>query len=261
MNKYGWITHSLSIFIALASIAGCHSNPGSGSDMNASGAPTMWLGADPHLRVLGHINGEDVDINLTGAAAADTTQLWCEREYSFVVVGLDGGGGDGGTSNAHYDYTQGGNSEVRIRAVDNSHGMNRTISFDPKRINLQKATTGTTIPIVMRVDSQAPGAPTWAFPDQMWFHWKWYQAANPDAGVGDRDAGTPHPVGMTLYNMAAQQGSYFHGEFTGSVDATGAEITPYTGAVGGFATAQWSTTDQLAISFTANCTFNDIDDH
>lgn len=211
------------LWVALA--AGCG---GSSSDV-----PTKWVGAMPHLRIVGTLMGETIDINLSGAAASSTTAVWCEREYQ---VPTDTAGNP--------IYSMGHNSEVRIKAPVTINGQSRSLDLELKEHNFQSDASGTVTTAVPRDDNNPPCAASGcAAPKNMWLQWVWY---GPDGST-------------QLYKQAAQSGQYTAGEFTGTPDSTGLEIMENSGTVGGFLTGQWSAAESITASFDAHCTANDID--
>ena len=218
--------NSLALLVCAAVIVSC-------GDDSSSSAPTKWLGPTPHLRIVGTINGEKLDINITGAQAANTTALWCEREYQVPTA-----------TNGQPDYSMGHNSEVRFKAPVTINGQARILDLEIKMHNFQADASGTVVTVVPRDDNNPPCAATGCTqPTHMWLQWVWI---NPTDGTN-------------LYKMAAQTGQLTTGEFTGSPDATGLLITENTGSVGGFATGQWSATESLTVSFDVKCTTDDID--
>jgi hypothetical protein len=212
---------------SIASLAGCGGTSG-------DSAPTEWQGATPHLNVVGFIDGENINIQLTGADAANTAKLWCEREYQ---VPTDTAGNP--------IYNMGHNSEVRIRLPATTTGMPaRGLAIELKMHDYQDDAAGTTTPVIVRDDNNPPcTADGCAQPKVMWLGWTWHDLAT--------DA--------VIYKMAAQSGSYKSGEFTGAKDSTGLFIMENSGNVGGFATGQWSTTEKISVSFDAKCTANNVD--
>jgi hypothetical protein len=201
---------------------------GSGSD-----APTKWEGSTPHLNVVGTIMGEQLNIDITGALAADTNNLWCEREYQ---VPTDASGNP--------IYAMGHNSEVRIKAPVTISGQARIFDIELKEHDFQADPPSTIVTVVPRDDSNPPCAATGCTqPTHMWLQLVWDKASD----------------GSQIYKQAALNGQYTSGEFTGMPDATGLLYQQNNGKVGGFATGQWSPTESLTISFDANCTTNDID--
>jgi hypothetical protein len=214
-------------WLSLAAI-GCG---GTGTDTNANGTPTKWLGTMRHLRIVGNMMGEAIDINISGAAAENTANLWCEREYQAPTVGTT------------TDYTAGHNSEVRVKAPVTINGEMRLLDFGLKRHDFQADAAGTVVPVIPRDDTNSPCKLADCTNTNMWLSWTW---RNPTTNA-------------VTYKMAAQSGSFTLGEFVGTPDTTGLEITANTGNVGGFVTGSWSATDSVTASFDANCTVNTVD--
>ena len=205
---------------------------GCGAAANNNGTPTKWEGATRHLKIVGTIMGEMLNIDVSGAAAMDTANLWCEREYQ---VPSD--------ANGMPNYAAGHNSEVRIKAPVMVAGAPRLIDLGLKRHDFQLDPAGHNVPVIPRDDANSPCGLNSCSNDSMWLSWTW------------RDATTK----AATYKMAAVSGTYTTGEFTGTPDQTGLMIPENTGSVGGFATGQWSATESLTISFDASCTTNQID--
>jgi hypothetical protein len=220
------LSRSSIMVLAATMFMGCG---GSSEDPNAP--PTKWIGSARHLRVVGTIMGQAIDVNLSGAAAESTTSLWCEREYQAPTV------------NGTTDYTQGHNSEVRIKAPVTVAGEARLLDLGFKRHSFQDDAAGTMATVIPRVDTESPCTLADCTNDSLWLSWTW------------RDPAT----NAVKYKMAAQSGSFTLGEFVGTPDTTGLEIAADSGNVGGYATGQWSATENLKISFDANCTKNNID--
>jgi hypothetical protein len=232
----GWLHGSRGRSLCLLGACGlsgaiaCSSSSGGGP---STPAPTAWLGAKQHFVAVGTINGEQIDINLTGDAAKDVMNLWCEREYQ---VPSDASGNP--------IYSMGHNSEVRIEVPLTFNGQARKLELALKMHQFQADKPGTVVPVVPRDDNNPPCAATGCTkPGVMWLGWSWINPTD----------------GSLIYKEAAISGSFKLGEFTGSVDSTGLEIMQNTGTVGGFAMGTWSATEKLSVSFDANCTVNDID--
>lgn len=200
-----------------------------GSD---SGTVDKWMGSVRHLRIVGTIMGEKIDINVTAPDANDTSKLWCEREYQ---VPNDASGNP--------DYALGHNAEVRIKGPITINGQMRLLDFGLKRHNYQADAPGTVVPVIPRDDANSPCGLNSCTNDNMWLSWTWRNPAD----------------NSVTYKSAAQSGSFTLGEYVGTPDATGLLIPENTGDIGGFATGQWSATESISASFDANCTTNQID--
>jgi len=200
-----------------------------GSD---AGTVDKWMGSVRHLRIVGTIMGEKIDINVTSPDANDTTKLWCEREYQ---VPNDASGNP--------EYSLGHNAEIRIKGPITINGQMRLLDFGLKRHNYQADAPGTIVPVIPRDDANSPCGLNSCTNDNMWLSWTWRNPAD----------------NSVTYKSAAQSGSFTLGEYVGTPDANGLLIPPNTGNVGGFATGQWSATESISASFDANCTVNQID--
>lgn len=210
--------------VVAAALVGC----------GGSGSTTVdkWMGSVRHFRVVGTMMGEKIDIDINGATANDTAQLWCEREYQVP-----------NDANGMPDYANGHNSEVRIKGQTNINGQMRLLDFGLKRHNWQSETAGAVVPVIPRDDANSPCKLADCTNANMWLSWTW---RNP----------TDNSV---IYKSAAQSGNTTLGEFVGTPDSGGLMIPANTGNVGGFAMGQWSATDSISASFDANCTKDNID--
>jgi hypothetical protein len=198
-----------------------------------SGNVDKWQGATRHMRVVGTIMGEKIDIDLSGAAANDTTQLWCEREYQ-IPNDVSGAPNPSG----------GHNSEVRVKGLTTVNGQMRLLDIGWKRHDWQVQATGTSVPVIPRDDANSPcGLTAGCSNDSTWLSWTWRNPAD----------------NSVIFKSAAQSGNARLGEYVGTPGADGLTIPPNTGNVGGFAEGQWSATDSIALSFDANCTKNTVD--
>lgn len=194
---------------------------------------TAWAGSEVHLRVQGTVHGEMIDINIAAPDAENTVALWCEREYQVP-----------NDVNGKPIYSMGHNSEVRFKAPVTIAGQARLLDFGIKRHNSQVDAAGTVVNIIPRDDANSPcslnncpkGGPAW-----MSLTWR-----NPaDNSV--------------LYKSAAISGTWTLGEFLGTPDQNGLFIPPNTGTVGGYGSGVWTATESLALTVTAHCTVNQVD--
>lgn len=219
------LTKGALALVLASAVAGC------GDSSGGNGTPTKWLGSARHLRVVGTMMGESLDIDISGPTAEDTANLWCEREYQAPTV------------NGMPDYSSGHNAEVRVKAPVTVNGQMRLMDLGLKRQDWQDDAPGTVVTVIPRDDTASPCTLTSCTNTTAWLSWTW------------RDPTT----NAVMYKMAAQSGSITLGEYTGTPNSTGLEITENTGDVGAFATGVWSATDSLTISFDANCTKNNYD--
>lgn len=207
------------MLLMAVSLVGC------GGTDNSNAAPTKWMGSTRHLRVVGKIMGEDINININGATANDTTKLWSEREYQ-VPNGTNG----------MPDYAMGHNSEVRVKGLVTINGQMRLLDIGLKRQDWQADAPGTVIPVIPRDDTNSPCGLASCTNKSAWLSWTWRNPA----------------TNSVMYKSAAQSGSITLGEYVGTPDSTGLIIPPGTGNVGAFATGQWSATESITLSFDAN---------
>ncbi len=187
---------------------------------------TGWLGAAPHIAIQGKLDGEDLDLRLEGDAAADASKVFCTREY---VADDDGTGAA--------DLTSARNTEFKINGPLTVDGEERIVELEFKKHDFQNATPDEEIEVVVRDDTQDPGA------DQMWVELEWHLA------VDDSD----------LFESAASGGSFVFGQFTGTPGEGGVVIPENEGAAGGYAEVAWGVDEELKISASAPCTVNAIE--
>lgn len=185
---------------------------------------TEWAGATPHFKAVGKLNGETIDIALSESDAADAAKFYCEREYEVPMVNME------------RDYANGKLGEVKLVGPAIIDGQERYMEIELKKHHTQGDAVGASVTVVPRVDGEVPAA------NQMWFEWEWHLASDES----------------TLFEAAAQSGTFKLGEFTGTPDSSGLVIPENTGTVGGFINARWSETDEVSISFTAKCTTSDV---
>src|SRR5437773_4666951 len=96
MRKEPSMSTSRASWLVLVLSAGC------GNSTPMEMAPTAWEGAQLHLNAFGTLNGEKIQLKLTGADAMDTTKLWCIREYTVPAP------------NGMPDYSKGSNTEEQV---------------------------------------------------------------------------------------------------------------------------------------------------
>lgn len=197
--------------------------PGEGGDGDG-GTVTEWLGATPHFRAIGHLNGQDLDLALEGDAATDTA-LFCERAY---VVPQDGAG--------QPDYANGELVEVKLHVFLNVGEEEREAEIEFLQHDMSADSAGAKLTVVPRNDASEPAS------NELYLEWGWKSADGED-----------------IYEQAAQTGAVTVGEFTGTPDDTGLLIPDNEGTVGLFATGRWSEDESVALSFTAPCGANIVE--
>jgi hypothetical protein len=191
-----------------------------------------WLGTMRHFKLQGTFHGEMIDIDINGATANDTTQLWCEREYQVP-----------NDANNMPNYALGHNSEIRIKGLVTVAGEMRLLDFGLKRHNWQTTPANTMVPVIPRDDANSPCTLADCSNANMWLSWTWRNPAD----------------NSVTYKSAAQSGTTTLGEYVGTPDSGGLLVPANTGNVGGFASGQWSATENVVASFDANCTKVNID--
>jgi hypothetical protein len=182
--------------------------------------PMQWSGTDPHFVAEGSLEGNALSLSKTGTEAADGISLVCKREY-LVDDPLA--------------PTQAELIEVKLEAIFTIDGSEQLAEIEFKQHDMGATPLDSIVEVIPRVDGVAPEA------TQMWFEWEWHDVAT--------DA--------ELLETAAVGGEFTLREWTGTPDAIG--IIPATeGTFGGVVRAQWSTTDEVELSFTAPCVKNKL---
>jgi hypothetical protein len=195
-----------------------------GSDPEPA-ATGSWQGEEVHLSIHGLLNGEKVDVSLTGDAVADGTVIWCERDYQAPTV-------DGGA-----DLAQAMQTDTTIAGYATVGGEERFFELELMGHTLQAEKPGTELTIVPRVDDVELEA------DEMWLEWEWTTLDGED-----------------LLESAAQDGRFVLEQFTGKPGEGGVVIPEGNGTIGGYAEARWSVDEKLSISFTVPCTVNEVEE-
>jgi hypothetical protein len=204
-----------------------------GDDPQPPAELTKWEGSTPHFWLEGTItqtNGgtpTPISIKIEGADATDTTKLRCRREY---MADPD--------SNGDLDYTTATPSELKVyfdyTDADKTvkHGI---VEF--KKHDFRANQPGDTVTAINRDGTTVANASQFFFV---------YQANSAD--------------GTSLIKTTAQSGTYTHGEFQCTPDATNPALcgplgdhAPM-GNVGGYASGVWSASENLKVSLTAPCT-------
>lgn len=181
-----------------------------------------WQGGEEHLRIVGNIEGELIDIG--DDTAVEIIDFSCQREY--VVPLVDG----------VPDETQAQFVELKLFATVEDAGETRYLTVEFKQHDMQSDALGSVVEVVPRLDTVTPG------PTEMWVEWEW----NADLG------------GDELLETAAQDGEFTVEVFSGAPPAGGVIIPSGEGQAGGYLDARWSQTDELKVSFTATCRENKI---
>jgi hypothetical protein len=198
---------------------------GCGAD-DAQDPQLTWQGGAAHLMVKGHLNGEDLDVAITGEDAADTATLWCGREY--------GGPPD---ANGDPDVTRAKLYKTNIYAQVTIGGEDRRLELELKPHDFQADAVPSTTRIIARVDEESVAT------DATWLDFEWH---TPD-GEGD------------LLETSAQTGTFELELYSGEPGADGLIIPAGEGSIGGRLDAKWSENERLQVSVTAPCTESELD--
>lgn len=204
---------------AASSSLGCSSD-------DKSDSPLTWSGEESHLVVKGHLNGEDLDISLTGSVAADPAMLWCAREYD--------GPPD---ADGNPDVTRAKLYKVNVLGIVTIGGEDRRLELEFKPHDFQADAVPSATNIIARVDGEAVAA------NESWLDFEWH---TPD-GEGD------------LLETSAQTGKLDLELYSGEPGEDGLTIPEGEGSIGGLLDAKWSENERLQVSFSAPCTENSLD--
>lgn len=197
--------------------------PMAGCDVSADvvSGPESWLGSDPHLVARGRVNGEEVAIE---ADPAGQDEVWCERVYT---VPSD--------ENDQPQYEAGELTDLRIVGLATVEGEDRILVAELKRHDFQSDTPPAETTIVPRDELTPPER------GEVWLEWKWLSIS-----------------GEPLFESAAQEGLVTLEAYTGSPDDTGLVVPSGEGSAGGLLRARWKPGEEIAMSFTANCTQSEV---
>ncbi|MEW5853118.1 MAG: hypothetical protein AB2A00_30320 [Myxococcota bacterium] len=202
-------------------------DPGSSGEAPSGVAPpwvptpvdaSTWAGSTPHFRMVGRLNGEDLEQELSRRDAEDLGKLRCEREYKLPAEGGE----------RHPPLL----NEVVIKVELDVDWQERELQIELKKHDFARDTAGALVTIVPRDEEQDPAR------DQMWAELEW-----------KRD-------GEDLVVQPVPQGVFTLGEYTGQPDAYGYIIPDNEGTVGGHLTLTPNEGETLQISFTARCGIN-----
>jgi hypothetical protein len=179
-----------------------------------------WKGADAHLVVRGHLNGEDIDVALTGADAMNSERLWCAREYQAPE-----------DANGEPDASRAKLYEITLNGIVTIHGEERLLQLELKPHDFQSDPVPAVVHVVPRVDDHAPAS------NELWAEFEWL---TPD---GETD----------LLETSAHAGAFRLELYTGQPGSDGITIPAGMGAFGGTLSAKWSEQEQLQMSVSAPC--------
>jgi hypothetical protein len=193
-----------------------------GSDDDEAG----WQGETPHVDISGELDGNDVDLSVDGAAAADVTRSFCKREY--IVPDAE--------DMATWSQAVLSELEATVRITDG--GVEKEYELSLAGADLSTLAKGTTLTVVPAPDDGAPAA------GQVVVEMEW----------GWEEPGT----GFVSYEGSAVSGTVKVELFEGTPGADGKIIPDNTGRVG----LTLDTTfdgGTLRGSFTLACAENEIE--
>ncbi|HYO96884.1 MAG TPA: hypothetical protein VER33_20375 [Polyangiaceae bacterium] len=188
-------------------------------------AAASWQGSEPHLSVRGYLNGEDLDIQLSGDAAT-ASNLWCGRKY----VGPPDANGEPDVTTARL-YKTNVYAQVKVGVEA------RRFELEFKPHDFQTNNAPRVVKVVPRVDDESVAS------DSMWVDMEWH---TPD---GETD----------LLETSAQTGAFELKMYSGQPGEDGLMIPEGDGSFGGYLSAKWSEQEYLEVSMTAPCTENELD--
>jgi hypothetical protein len=188
--------------------------------------PGAWEGTTPHFSAHGFMNGENVDIRITGDDAATGSEVYCGREY-VAPRGTDG----------ELDLTRARMSVADIVGNAIVGGEERSFELEIRNHSFGSDQLNLALTVVPRVDGVDPAR------GAAWLDWEWH--------------GTD---GEDIYEASAQDGSFEFKLLTGAPGEDGVVIPAGEGSVGGFVNARWSVNESLTVSFTVPCTVSDVEE-
>ena len=210
--------HKILLLISLSTMSAACASKGEDT-------ASAWQGAEPHLSVRGYLNGENLDIQLTGEAAT-ASNLWCGRKY---VGPPDANGAPDVTLSKLYK------TNVYAQVTVGNEARRFELEFKPH--DFQTDSAPRLVKVVPRVDDMSVAS------DSMWVDLEWH---TPD---GETD----------LLETSAQTGAFELEMYSGEPGEDGLMIPEGEGSFGGYLSAKWSEQEHLEVSMTAPCTENELD--
>ncbi|MBP7684801.1 MAG: hypothetical protein KBB95_23005 [Deltaproteobacteria bacterium] len=199
---------------------------GCGDDSEAPAAPSAWLGDEPHLLVVGTVDGETLHFDLRGEAAASLETLFCERNYLLPDL-ADETTWDEGTLEKF---------EIKWRTTEG--GVEREYQLELLAHDFDASTDGAMINVVAYDEGDAAQLPNRIMAALEWEY-------EEDGQEVERGA-------------AAASGTFTRGAIVGTPDV-GVVVPDGEGSVGGYLHMVSGDGDVLDVSFTALCGDNDLD--
>jgi hypothetical protein len=212
------ISFAFVLFIALFTLNACSL----GDDDDATSGLPGWMGEEEHLRIVGRVNGEDLDLDF----GPGEIEMVCIREYAAPLVE--------GTVD-EFDLSQGFLGEVEVEAVFTIGGEEREFELEFKRHNFSTDSPPTVITIIPRSEVVDPG------PDELWLELEWKLPEEEDA----------------YFEESAQEGAVTLELLTGEIGEDGLQIPNNVGDFAVYIEAIFSETESLSVSLTAHCGEND----
>lgn len=218
-----WLTHAPAAAAALGlTLFGSSCSSGGDDEI------TSWRGSEYHLAIKGTVNGEKLDIDLSGADAQDAMKLYCELEWVTPPTVVGG---------ADPDLTMAVHREIKILAEVEINGETRYLSLEHKDNNFQDAGEGSTFTIVPRSETEPPGA------EEAFFEWEYTDGIDGDE----------------TYESSANSGFMTLEYFEGTTMADSMVFEDGTSSAGMYVDASWSASERITMSFSAPCAAFDID--
>jgi hypothetical protein len=198
--------------LGLCMLAGC------GADAKDASDELSWGGEEPHLRFTGSLDGEKLDVDLSGDEL-EAALFNCALEYEVEA---------GKPETARM-------VEAKINALLESNGQSRMLELELKYHDLTADAPGDSIDVVPREDDVT------TLPEgQMVCEWEWQ--AWDEATQTDTD---------TLLEVSAQKGKVTLHMFEGLPVEGPAEAGKVT--LGATVNVSWSVDEAVQLSFTALC--------
>jgi len=196
----------------------------------SSGGIDAWQGETAHVAIEGKLNGEALDISISGEDAQNIERLLCYREYDVPTDTDD-----------NPIFEEGVMSEMGFNIYNVMvDGEARDIQLEFKDHDFSADAEGDTLTVIPRNEDVVPAA------DELFVEWEWYLAGGLDA---DEDA---------YYAQSALEGTVVLELFSGEVGDDGLMIVENTGMIGIYADLYWSETEHIQMSISASCGPNDF---
>ena len=187
-----------------------------------------WQGAAAHLVLTGTLEGETLDVNLSGAEAQDPMKLYCELEWEGPPLTPDG---------LEPDLSMVSLGRIKILAEIQVGGETRWVSLEHKEEDFQAAGAGKSFNVVPPSETEEAG------PGDMLFEFEYTDALD----------------GEETLEAFPNSGSFELELFEGVQMASSVVFEDGSASVGGFLDVSFSASERLTLSYSAPCLVLEVD--